>query len=121
MNCLFCKIIKGEVSSKIVYQDDAVIVFMDAYPESDGHMLIVPKRHILDLNDMDNETWSHILNIAKDMRKLIEERLNPDGLTLIQNNGDVQAIKHFHLHLKPYYKEKKATPIDEVYKKLMGD
>lgn len=119
MDCLFCKITNGELNSYTLHEDDIVRVFLDVNPDSNGHMLIVPKKHILDLNDMDEDTWKHILEVAKQMRKRIEERLNPDGLTLIQNNGDVQIVKHFHLHLKPYYKEKQELlPISELYEKL---
>lgn len=119
MDCLFCKIIKGEIPSYTVYEDDMVKCFMDVNPDSNGHMLIVPKKHIYDLNDMDSTTWTHILEVAKDMRKLIEEKLNPDGLTLIQNNGDVQIIKHFHLHLKPFYKEENPIKsVEEIYEIL---
>ena len=119
MDCIFCKIANGEIPTRMVYEDKIVSVFMDNNPDSDGHMLIVPKKHILDIDDMDDETWVHIKNIAQKMRKLINEKLKPDGLTLIQNNGDIQIVKHFHLHLKPYYKNNKEIhDIDEIYKKL---
>lgn len=119
MDCLFCKIASGEADSKTIYEDEIVKVFLDIYPDSDGHMLIIPKKHILDLNDMDDETWVHIKKVAKEMRALIEEKLHADGVTLIQNNGDVQYVKHFHLHLKPFYKDKKNTSsVDEIYEKL---
>ena len=108
MNCIFCKIIKGEIPSYTVYEDDIVKVFLDINPLSNGHMLIIPKEHYQDLDDIDINTLSHIMEIAKKMKKLLEERLNIDGLTLIQNNGDVQEVKHYHLHLKPYYKKKQS-------------
>ena len=118
MDCLFCNIMNGSVPSYTIYEDEIVKCFLDINPDSNGHMLIVPKKHIYDLNDMDETTWTHILKIAKKMRKLIEERLKPDGLTLIQNNGEVQMIKHFHLHLKPYYKDHKPISIEEIYQTL---
>lgn len=119
MDCLFCKIAGGETNSYTLYEDDIVRCFMDLNPDSNGHCLIVPKKHILDLNDMDADTWNHILNVTKKMKHHLEERLNPDGLTLIQNNGDIQIVKHFHLHLKPYYKENQAIlPVEEIYEKL---
>lgn len=106
MNCIFCKIIEGEIPSYTIYEDDVVKVFLDINPDSNGHMLIIPKEHILDLDDMDDFTLNHIMKIAKKMKKLLEEKLNIDGLTLIQNNGEVQEVKHYHLHLKPYYKKR---------------
>ena len=60
----------------------------------------------------------HIMNIAKILKKRIKEKLNCDGLTLIQNNGDVQEVKHFHLHLKPFYKNKKDKSLEEAFQLL---
>lgn len=108
MDCIFCKIINGEIPSCTVYEDEIVKVFLDIHPEANGHMLIIPKKHILNLDDMDIDTLNHIMKIAKKMKKLLEERLHIDGLTLIQNNGAVQEVKHYHLHLKPYYINKQA-------------
>lgn len=119
MNCVFCKIIDGEIPSYTIYEDDIVKAFLDINPSSNGHMLIIPKKHILDLDDMDIDTLNHIMEIAKEMKKLLEERLNIDGLTLIQNNGCVQDVKHYHLHLKPQYikKQEKKDP-KEIFKIL---
>lgn len=116
MECIFCKIIKGEIPSYSLYEDEIVKVFLDVNPDSNGHMLIIPKKHILDLNEIDDETIAHMMNIAKRYRLILEERLGIDGLTLIQNNGMIQEVKHFHLHLKPYYKNKEAIKeIEEIY------
>jgi len=114
MSCVFCKIINGEIPSYTIYEDDVVKVFLDINPDSNGHMLIIPKEHILDLDDINSNTLSHVMQTAKKMKKLLEERLNIDGLTLIQNNGKVQDVKHYHLHLKPYYKnsQTKKDPKD---------
>ncbi|MGE5455492.1 MAG: HIT family protein [Ignavibacteriales bacterium] len=116
MECIFCKIIKGDIPSYTLYEDEIVKVFLDIKPDSNGHILIIPKRHILDLNEVDDTTLSHIMNIAKKYRLILEEKLGADGLTLIQNNGMIQDIKHFHLHLKPYYKEKQPLKeVSEIY------
>ena len=116
MECIFCKIIKGEIPSYSLYEDEIVKVFLDVNPDSNGHMLIIPKKHILDLNEIDDETIAHMMNIAKRYRLILEEKLGIDGLTLIQNNGMIQEVKHFHLHLKPYYKNKEAIKeIEEIY------
>lgn len=119
MNCLFCKISNGEIPSCKVYEDDVVFAFLDINPDSNGHTLIIPKKHFLDLADIDMDTLSHIMEVAKKLKKLLEEKLHIDGLTLVQNNGEIQEVKHFHLHLKPYYKEKQnIIDINEIYKKL---
>lgn len=119
MNCIFCKIVNGEIPCYKLYEDDIVLCFLDINPESNGHALIIPKKHYLDLDDIDLETLNHIMKIAKKIKKLLEEKLNIDGLTLIQNNGDVQEVKHYHLHLKPYYNEKQELlNIEDIYKKI---
>ena len=113
---IFCKIINGEIPSYKLYEDDLVLAFLDVNPDNNGHTLIVPKKHYLDLYDIDSITLTHIMEIAKKIGKLLEEKLNIDGLTLIQNNGFIQEVKHYHLHLKPQYKRKqKLLPIEEVY------
>ena len=119
MECLFCKIINGEIPAYKVYEDNIVLAFLDISPDSNGHTLIIPKKHYLDLDDIDMETLSHIMGVAKKLKKLLEEKLNIDGLTLIQNSGKIQEVTHFHLHLKPYYKDKQELiDIKETYKKL---
>ena len=118
MDCLFCKIINGDIKSKIVYEDDTVMAFLDAFPDSPGHTLIVPKEHYVCLDDIPSNTLYHIMDVSKILKKKIEENLNCDGLTLIQNNGTIQEIKHFHLHLKPYYKNKKELNLEEVHSLL---
>lgn len=114
MDCIFCKIINKEIPSYKIYEDDIVLVFLDINPNSPGHMLIIPKKHYKDLNDIDEFVLLHIMKIAKKMKKLIEEKLVVDGITLVQNNGECQEVKHFHLHIIPFYKESKEISIETV-------
>ena len=119
MDCIFCKIIKGEIPSYTIYEDDIVTVFLDANPDVNGHALVVPKKHYKDLFDIDNDTLIHIMDVARKIDKLLKDKLHTDGLTLVQNNGLKQEVKHFHLHLKPQYKnEGKLLTPQEVYEKL---
>ena len=118
MNCLFCKIINGEIPSYKIYEDDLVYAFLDINPDSNGHTLIIPKKHYLDIDDITQDTINHIIKIAKKLKKQLEEKLKPDGITLIQNNGDIQEVKHFHLHLKPYYKNNKIENVEKIFKIL---
>ena len=104
MDCIFCKIIKNEMPSYKIYEDDVVLVMMDIDPTTDGHLLIIPKKHYVNLSDIDLDTLNHIYKIAKDMYILLKEKLNIDGLTLTQNNDYGQEVKHYHLHLVPRYK-----------------
>lgn len=119
MDCIFCKIARKEIPAKIIYEDDVIISYLDISPDSNGHTLIIPKKHFTDIMDIDDQTLIHIMQVARKIKTLLEEKLNIDGLTFIQNNGDVQEIKHYHLHLKPFYKQKQEiVPIDEIYNKI---
>lgn len=112
---IFCKIINNEIPSYTIYEDDIVKVFLDVNPSSIGHTLIVPKKHYQDFFDIDNDTLNHILNVAKEITKRIKERLNYDGITLTQNNGLGQDVKHYHLHLIPKYHNEQKLSIEEIY------
>lgn len=119
MECIFCKINDGQIPSKVVYEDKIVKVIMDIEPEANGHLLIIPIKHFNDFLVMDDDTIKHIHKISKLMKKYLYESLNPDGLTLVNNYGLPQAVKHYHLHLIPAYKEKEELlEVDDVYKKI---
>ena len=104
MDCIFCKIANGEIPSYKVYEDDKVFAFLDANPDSDGHTLIIPKNHFTDLDDIDLDTLKSINSASKKIKKILEDKLKCTGISLLQSNGSVQEVKHYHLHLKPYYK-----------------
>ncbi len=103
MDCIFCKIINGEIPSLTVYEDDLVKVFLDINPTTNGDMMIVPKNHCVTIEDLDEELVLHMFKVAKEMYSLVKEKLGAEGLTLVQNNGHGQDVKHFHLHLTPRY------------------
>lgn len=119
-NCIFCKIINGDIPSKILYEDDDIMVLLDAYPDTDGHALVIPKKHYEDIYEIDNEILNKMIAKAKEYGKIIIKKLNKKGVTFLINYGDSQAIKHIHLHILPDYDKKthKYTN-DEVYKLIM--
>lgn len=102
-DCIFCKIIKGEIPSYTIYEDDIVKVFMDINPISNGHSMVVPKKHTENLETIDFDVLNHIDEVSKKMYKTFKEKLNCSGLTRMQNNGYGQDVKHYHLHLVPRY------------------
>lgn len=120
-DCIFCKIINNEIPSYKVYEDDKVFAFLDVNPMSYGHTLIVPKNHILDYEEIDLETLNHINKVGKELYIKLKEKLSPNSIQLVQNNGKLQEVKHYHLHLIPYYDEEKEGKenIEEVYKNIM--
>lgn len=103
MDCIFCKIANKELPSKILYEDDLVLVIMDAYPHVDGHCLIIPKKHYTDYQELDAKIITHIFEIAKTKGKDIQEKLQAKSLSLLINYGESQMVKHFHLHLLPEF------------------
>jgi len=115
-DCLFCNIIKGEQASYTLYEDDDLKVIMDAFPNSPGHTLIIPKEHYKDLDDIDIDLLTKILKKAKDIKKLLEIKLNPESIILVQNNGEAEKIKHFHLHLIPTYTIVPDKTVEEMFK-----
>ncbi len=118
MDCLFCKIINGEIPSYKVYEDDLVYAFLDINPAKNGHTLIVPKKHYTDYLELDMEIIDHILEVTKKISKEICEKLDAKGVTFAWNYGDKQVIKHFHLHIMPNDEGKEKLPVEEVYDKI---
>ncbi|MCK5097120.1 MAG: histidine triad nucleotide-binding protein [Desulfobacteraceae bacterium] len=101
-DCLFCKIVNKEIPSEFLFEDDSFIVFRDINPQAPVHLLIVPKKHIRSINDLqpeDNEIISEIIIVAKNMAK--EQGINKSGYKLVFNveKGGGQEIFHIHLHL----------------------
>lgn len=117
-NCIFCKIINNDIPSYTIYEDDVVKVFLDINPQVVGHMLIIPKKHYTNIDDIDINTLTHIMETAKKMHILLKEKLNIDGMCMAQNNGSIQEVKHYHLHIKPHYTENPSLTVEEVFKKL---
>lgn len=118
-NCIFCKIINGEIPTRKIYEDEKVLVFLDTDPHQNGHMLVVPKKHYTDFTDLDNEILSHINIVAKKIKDLVYEKLGANGIRLCVNYGMYQYVKHYHLHIIPAYKDKQdLINIDDVYNKL---
>jgi len=111
MDCIFCKIINGNIPCMKVFEDELVLAYLDINPDSDGHTLIIPKKHYKDINDIEDDVLLHIQKTARKVMNILEEKLNCDGFSLLQNNGDVQEVKHYHLHIKPYYKDKKQNEL----------
>ncbi len=119
-NCLFCKIIKGEIPSYKVYENEHTLAFLDINPESYGHTLIIPKKHFKNYQDIDLETIKNVNETGKIIFDKIKTNLNPDGIRLVQNNGIIQDVPHYHLHIVPVYKKDKDNKnnFEEVLKEI---
>lgn len=127
-DCVFCKILEGEIPSRTVYEDESIKIIMNINPSTDGHLLVIPKEHMQDIRDTKEEVVLHSYKVIRDkIYPLLKERLHCEGLTLAQNNELGQEIKHYHIHLIPRYPEDhadftydktKLSDLEEVFKKL---
>jgi len=115
MECLFCKIINGETPSYKLYEDERVLVIMDAYPNVDGHTLIIPKIHYDTFMDLPEDLIIHINKIAKKYTHVIMEKLNAKELSILVNYGNAQKIKHYHMHLLPNFGTRPTKDAKEIY------
>ena len=118
MDCIFCRIAAGEIPAYKLYEDELIMAFLDANPIFPGHTLIIPKKHTLDINSIDEDVLCYIMKKAKEIADMLVKSLHCDGFTLIQNNGFVQEVKHYHLHIIPKYKKKTVMSLEDVYKKI---
>ena len=100
-DCLFCKIVAGEIPADKVFEDERVLVFKDIYPKADVHLLVIPKQHIVSLGDVQAEHDGVIAHMMRLMPKLAKEQGLDDGFRVIINTGPGggQVIFHLHLHL----------------------
>ncbi len=132
-NCLFCKIISGEVPSKRVYEDDSVYAFLDIYPASEGHTLVAPKKHFSSFTDMNAEDVARLFEAARKITAAVEIAFLAEGSNIGINNGEVagQEVPHVHVHVIPRKKgdggrgiksivwtEPDRTNMDEVAEKI---
>ena len=102
-DCVFCKIIDGQLPSMKIDEDDSTLTFMDIHPLSSGHCLVVPKHHAATIFEADVRDLEAAMVAAKRVAHAIQEALRPDGLNVLQANGAAafQSVPHFHLHLIP--------------------
>ncbi len=104
-NCLFCKIISGEIPSARVYEDDNVLAFLDVHPVNIGHTLIVPKAHYINLYETPDSTLAQMIGASKKIAIAIKSALGTDGINIEMNNDSVagQIIFHSHMHIVPRF------------------
>ena len=103
MDCIFCKIVAGQMPAHKVYEDEHSLAFLDILPASRGHTLVIPKDHAADIYDISPETLAATMISAQTVARMLRSKLKPDGLNVFQNNGPAagQVIFHYHLHLVP--------------------
>ncbi|OGG62803.1 hypothetical protein A3C21_02525 [Candidatus Kaiserbacteria bacterium RIFCSPHIGHO2_02_FULL_59_21] len=103
MDCIFCKIVAGEIPSFKVYEDERIVAFLDIRPVNPGHTLIVPKTHSKNIFDIVAEDWTAIADVARILAIAIEKAVSADGINIAMNNRPDagQLVEHAHVHLIP--------------------
>jgi len=103
-DCIFCKISNGDIPSHKVYEDDFVFAFLDISPATKGHTLVIPKKHVTDIFDMNSETAKEVFSVIPKISNAIKKAFNPIGLNIVSNNQKpYQEVFHYHIHLVPRY------------------
>lgn len=106
-DCIFCKIINGDIPSSKVYEDENVVAFLDISQVTKGHTLVIPKVHKENLYELTPEIAQNIFSVVPKIANALKSTFNPIGLNLVNNNGEKagQSVFHFHAHLIPRYGE----------------
>ena len=102
-NCVFCKIVEGQIPCIRLLEDDATLAFMDINPAHDGHCLVVTKGHYPTVFEISDEAFSAVARSVRKVARAVDLALSPEGLNLVQANGEgaKQSVKHFHIHVLP--------------------
>jgi histidine triad (HIT) family protein len=105
-HCIFCKLVKGEIPSFIVYEDEHTIAFSDIHPVAPGHTLVIPKVHAANIFSISKESWSQVQETVRKVAGALEKGMECDGINLMMNNREHagQVVDHAHVHLIPRYK-----------------
>lgn len=104
-NCIFCRILRGEMPCVKIHEDDSALVFMDVMPQSPGHCLVIPKRHAANIYEVSADEAATLIRTTHRMAQAVNQALKPDGLAIFQFNGGEagQTVFHIHFHLVPRY------------------
>jgi histidine triad (HIT) family protein len=104
-DCIFCKIVAGELPSQIVAEDERTVVFMDVAPATRGHLLVVPRNHYRDLLAIEHDDLVATISTAQRMAQRVAERFGAEGVNILNSTGRAawQMVFHFHIHVIPRY------------------
>jgi histidine triad (HIT) family protein len=104
-DCLFCKIVAGEIPATVVAQDERTLAFMDINPATRGHALVIPRAHARDVHEIDPEDLKAVAATAQRVAARAVQKLGADGVNLLQSSGPAawQTVFHFHMHVIPRY------------------
>jgi len=103
MDCIFCKIVRGDIPSVKVYEDHRVFAFMDINPLNEGHLLIIPKAHGATIHDITDADFVAVMSATHKLAAAVKKAVNPEGINIMQLNGAAanQVVPHLHVHIVP--------------------
>lgn len=104
-NCIFCKIIDGQIPSSTVYEDDDFKAILDIAPANKGHVIVLAKNHVENVFELSDELASKLMPVVAKIARAVKETMNCDGINILQNNGTAagQTVFHLHVHIIPRY------------------
>ena len=120
--CIFCEIVSGDSPASVIYEDSEVMALLDIHPVQRGHALVIPKRHYVDIWDIDPEVLAKITSVTKRVAQRMKEVLDTEGVNTFSANGKPagQDIYHFHMHVIPLGKGER-TKFAEWWRSAAGD
>lgn len=112
-DCIFCKIVAGEIPASKVYEDDQVLAFLDITQVTKGHTLVIPKKHYRNVLEMDAEAAGQVFSVVLALARHLKEKLGASGLNIVNNNEEAagQTVFHTHIHLLPRFDKKDGLDI----------
>ncbi len=104
-NCVFCRIVAGEIPAEVLFANDHVVTILDINPIHYGHALVIPRKHVRDFLQLETQCYAPLLQAAKIVSAALVDALKLEGYNLFSNNGRIagQSVFHFHLHITPRY------------------
>jgi len=128
--CIFCRIVDGDIPVVCVYEDGEHLAFLDANPRSEGHVLAIPKEHITTLDELGDEQIAKLFVVVKRIVEALKQKMGANGYNIVNNNGEIagQVIPHVHIHIVPRYEDQtssagfeSAFPVDTKAKTRLED
>ena len=115
-DCIFCKIVAGEIPASKVYEDDHFLAFLDISQVTPGHTLVIPKKHARNLLEMTPDETAALFNIVSRVTKKVESATQPQGMNIISNMEEIagQSVFHTHIHILPRYSQEDDLKIDFI-------
>lgn len=115
-DCIFCKIVRGEIPAENIYETESSIAFLDINPRSPGHTLVIPKEHVESLGELEDNLVSDVFKTTRDVMNLLKKALNPDGFNVGINDGTAagQEIPHLHVNIFPRFTGDGGGPVHAV-------